>query len=84
MLLLYLFLNKKNQKGENLPQKEEKKKEAQDMEMQRLTSEQQNTVFTPEDLQQYDGKQRKEIYIACLGSVYDVTCCKLYHEGERY
>jgi hypothetical protein len=34
----------------------------------------QNTkIFTPEELSVYDGKKRKEVYIALLGSVFDVT-----------
>ena len=35
-------------------------------------------LFTKEEIKDYDGKRRSEIYIALVGSVYDVT------KGERF
>lgn len=40
--------------------------------------------FSREELLKYDGKQNKEIYIACYGKVYDVTESGSWADGEHY
>lgn len=43
----------------------------------------QDKVFTPEDLHQYDGQDGRPTYIAYKGVVYDVTGSKMWRNGKH-
>ena len=40
--------------------------------------------FSREQLREYDGESRKEIYIGCKGEVFDVTKSQSYKPGATY
>ena len=39
--------------------------------------------FTLEELAQFDGREGKPAYFACLGKVYDVTASDMFESGDH-
>ncbi len=40
--------------------------------------------FTREELSEYDGRKRKEVYLGCKGFVFDVSKSQSYRPGSNY
>ena len=41
-------------------------------------------IFTLEELRQFDGTEGNPVYVAYMGTVYDVSASDLFEDGEHY